>query len=190
MDSSIYRNLHPGIIVDHLEAYHFESHRAYYELHTAVHFYEKYRKFEYILTHQLDAFVFSDQLEFWCKQEYDFIGAPWFENFGRAGNKKLWAVGNSGFCLRRVESFIRALEELPKDFKTGPDDFFFGVKAPELYDWFKVPTPLMAVPFSFEVLPAYLFNLNGGELPFGCHAWPKIGVNFWKPIIESYGFSL
>ena len=27
-------------------------------------------------------------------------------------------------------------------------------------------------------------------LPFGCHAWQKVDYQYWKPIIESYGYDL
>jgi len=40
-------------------------------------FYEKFLSYNYILIYQTDAFVFRDELLYWCKQGYDYIGAPW-----------------------------------------------------------------------------------------------------------------
>lgn len=40
-------------------------------------FYARFADYEFMLVHQLDAFVFSDQLLHWCSRNYDYIGAPW-----------------------------------------------------------------------------------------------------------------
>jgi hypothetical protein len=53
---------------------------GYNRLMMSAHFYESFLSYEYILIYQLDAFVFSDQLEYWCKQGYDYIGAPWIRS--------------------------------------------------------------------------------------------------------------
>jgi len=95
-------------------------------------FYEQFLNYEYILIHQLDAFVFKDELNYWCSQGIDYVGAPWmrvkeYPNFIKAGvskglqyfarrynikkhglpSKKQFDnnVGNGGFSLRRVKVF-------------------------------------------------------------------------------------
>lgn len=40
-----------------------------------------------------------------------------------------------------------------------------------------------ALPFAFEVHPAKMYELNNYKLPFGCHAWYKLGYDFWKPFL-------
>lgn len=71
-------------------------------------FYKHFVNYDFILIHHLDAWVFSDQLDYWCNQDIDYVGAPWFE-----GKKdpvfplRFIGVGNGGFSLRRVSSFIR-----------------------------------------------------------------------------------
>ena len=70
-------------------------------------FYRRFSKFEYILIYQLDAFVFKDQLNYWCKKGYDYIGAPWFEGFHLTKTGvNIIGVGNGGFSLRRVKTHI------------------------------------------------------------------------------------
>ncbi len=70
--------------------------------------YEQFIDYQYILMYHLDALVFSDQLEAWCDKGLDFIGAPWFQT-----EHTPWAstpqVGNSGFALMNVRSFLRVL---------------------------------------------------------------------------------
>jgi hypothetical protein len=72
--------------------------------------YKRYRQYEYILFYEADAFVFRDELSGWCDKGYDYIGAPWFEGFGKAElDAPLAGVGNGGFSLRKVDSALRAL---------------------------------------------------------------------------------
>lgn len=78
-------------------------------------FYRRFEEYEYMLIYQLDAWVFCDELEFWCEQGYDYIGAPWFKNFGthEEGNK-LWRCGNGGLSLRKINKFIQCtLPDVP-----------------------------------------------------------------------------
>ena len=68
---------------------------------------------------------------------------------------------------------------------TDFEDFFWCEKIPSLCLNYKIPTSTEAVPFSFELSPAYLYNVNGNKLPFGCHAWQKYDYEtFWKDYIK------
>ena len=66
-----------------------------------------------------------------------------------------------------------------------PEDFFWGEIAPHFIDDYCVPAPKVALKFSFECNPAYLYKYNNRELPFGCHAWqlPHHRL-FWNSIME------
>jgi hypothetical protein len=51
-------------------------------------------------------------LEQWCEEDYDFIGPPWIRHKDTpyAGNSRYEGkVGNGGFSLRKVKSFLRVL---------------------------------------------------------------------------------
>lgn len=90
---------------------YFESISGYNHLMMSSIFYRTFACYQYMLIYQLDAWVFRDELDYWCGLGYDYIGAPWFENYGthEQGNK-LWAVGNGGFSLRRIQYFIDLLK--------------------------------------------------------------------------------
>jgi hypothetical protein len=60
------------------------------------------------------------------------------------------------------------------------EDFFWGMLVPAVCPFFRVPTPQEAVRFAFEVAPRVLYERNGGELPFGCHAWERFDRAFWE----------
>lgn len=112
--------------------------QAYNRLMLSKDFYQAFVEYEFMLIHQLDAFVFSDELLKWCRQGYDYIGAPWLRDRDFTSlteevvfNLKkrvatvldlkkedgvtpreiisLNEVGNGGFSLRRVAAFIRCL---------------------------------------------------------------------------------
>ena len=88
---------------------YFDSVKSYNELMLYVDFYRSFREYQYMLIYQLDAFVFEDQLEYWCNKGYDYIGAPWIK-----ANKKFHPTcGNGGFSLRKIDSFIQLLESSP-----------------------------------------------------------------------------
>jgi hypothetical protein len=105
---------------------------GYNALMLSASFYKEFLDYEYMLIHQLDAFVFDDRLSYWCNQHYDYIGAPWLKdcdhpdiiktvkstiqyyfhtryNIQKNGKPTRYQyenrVGNGGFSLRRVNKF-------------------------------------------------------------------------------------
>jgi hypothetical protein len=110
---------------------YFSSVEAYNRLMMDEKFYKQFLVYEYILIYQLDAFVFKDELKYWCTQHYDYIGAPWIKprkqnifkralsgmeyylhtryNFQKNGlptsRQRDYKVGNGGFSLRKTRIF-------------------------------------------------------------------------------------
>lgn len=70
------------------------------------------------------------------------------------------------------------------------EDYFWGAEAKHYFSWFMVPDWKMASQFSLEVQPEYFYKLNNRKLPFGCHAWWRYDLEFWKPYIEEFGYHL
>lgn len=83
----------------------------YNKLKVSQFFYHLFMNYQYLLTYELDAFVFKDDLLFWCNKGYDFIGAPWFVGYNKPTDEFL-GVGNSGFSLRNINSFKRAIRQI------------------------------------------------------------------------------
>ena len=171
-------------------------------------FYERFIQFDYILIYQLDAWVFRDELEYWCNKDYDYIGAPWimkpkynllpyrlyirliskyFKLTGKNLDRELRRnkVGNGGFSLRKVKSFYQATlkqkEKIAYNIEHGK------VKLNEDVFWavenpdFKYPHHTEAVKFAFDRNPHICLKMNNNSLPFGCHAWPSF-IKFWKTL--------
>jgi hypothetical protein len=84
---------------------------GYNKLMMSFDFYQKFRKFKYALIYQLDAYVFRDELKYWCNKGYDYVGAPW-NGMHTYNNKSVEGVGNGGFSLRKIKSSIGLLEKI------------------------------------------------------------------------------
>lgn len=111
LDVRAYQSLVPSIEFDFIPAHWLSSLRSYNRLKILPFLYERYSGYEYMLTHELDAFVFRDELEFWCDQGWDYIGAPWFDGHGNSTLSARPIPGvNSGFSLRRIATMMRTLK--------------------------------------------------------------------------------
>lgn len=106
-----------SLSVDHLFSYKFDFRvesfddlyfndiKGYNQLMLSALFYQRFLQYQYILIHQLDAFVFSDQLNDWCNQEYDYIGAPWIIGKQISPKKKLLIFLNEYFCNNNMKQY-------------------------------------------------------------------------------------
>lgn len=176
----------------------FESILAYNQLMMTAEFYKSFLAYEYILIYQLDAFVFSDKLEYFCASGYDNIGAAWplqwVVKINSANGTFRPRVGNGGFCLRNVKACFNLLEkhsDLAKSLcRQLPEDVFFAYCGMEKNSGFRTAPVNVAYKFSAEFNPARVTKKNGGELPFGCHAWHKFGADFYLKIFSSYGYEI
>lgn len=112
MNVSAYRAVVPGVVPDFVDPNWFKTIRHYNLLKVLPWLYRRYARYEYMLTYELDAWVFRDELLDWCAQGWDYIGAPWFANYSQSvPDDKPLGVGNSGFSLRNVQSALRALRQ-------------------------------------------------------------------------------
>jgi hypothetical protein len=175
---------------------------GYNRLMLSTTFYERFAAYDYLLLHQLDAFVFEDRLADWCARGYDYVGAPWIgdgwpedmpplkRRLLRAITSPRTRVGNGGFSLRRVSSFRRALHRLRPFVArwTSNEDLFWSVVARRAAG-FRIPPASEAMTFSIELEPRRCYEELGRTLPFGCHAWPRYDPAFWREVFASLGLA-
>ena len=195
-------------------------------------FYRSFTEYQYILIYHLDALVFSDQLLAWCDTGLDYIGPPWLQCEDSPWVKEA-RVGNGGFSLRKIESFLKVFRSnvywmepdeywrekyagssLPIRLLNSPrrllkcfsrfnsarlemarwhlrpdgtknEDHFWSDRAKHYVPDFKVASLEEGLRFAFEVAPRLCFKLAHGEMPFGCHAWPRYDRTFWEPHLLS-----
>jgi hypothetical protein len=91
---------------------------------------------------------------------------------------KLWVV-------TRLLQEWREMEE-PSGHNRN-NDIFWSDLAPYFHPDFKVASLEQGLRFAFEVSPRTCLEMNGGKLPFGCHAWAKYDRAFWDPFIVPDG---
>lgn len=191
----------PSLKTKSFQNYYFENIAGYNQLMISTGFYKSFSEYEYMLIYQLDAFVFKDNLQEWCRSGYDYIGAPGLEperlfKLQATDTKELAnalssqrPVLNGGLSLRRISSMIRYLKIYKLFFPkwVGNEDKLFSLDARRLAPlrlFIKLPHWETALQFAFEKSPAASFELNAQELPFGCHAWEKYDPEFWKGFIS------
>lgn len=139
LDVSVYREFDPNLQVRTFDEAYFRGIEGYNRLMLSEDFYQAFDDQEYMLIHQLDVFVFQDDLAYWCQQNYDYIGAPWLRDRDFTGwldqldftirqrvatwlNLKkedgitpreivnLNGVGNGGLSLRRIPAMLHCLK--------------------------------------------------------------------------------
>lgn len=212
LDLSAYFAEYSDFKVEFFNLSYFENIRGYNKLLLSREFYHRFRNSKYLLIYQLDAWVFRDELIYWCSKGYDYIGAPWIDInvfnwlklkiypkylyymhlfFGKG--KFLSKVGNGGFSLRKVNTFIINLHIFgfaAKNWKANEDSFYSHfVKT--FNPFFKIAPFTTALRFSFDIFPQKAYDLNNNELPLGCHAWEKESspyegnVTFWEKLINN-----
>jgi Protein of unknown function (DUF5672) len=114
-NSSFYNNHIKRANFTFLDDENFKSIATYNHMLLSEWFYKLFVDYDYILMHQLDSFVFRDELENWIKKDYSYVGAPWFtydENHNLTTN--FMGVGNGGFSLRKISHCIKVLKSTKK----------------------------------------------------------------------------
>jgi hypothetical protein len=116
-----HRATYPGLIAKRFPDRFFGSARAHGSLLLSPRFYRAFLAYEFVLIYHLDALVFSDRLAEWCDAGYDYIGAPWLlsSDTPHITEQK---VGNGGFSLRRIRSFLRVLDS--RRYFQDPDEYW------------------------------------------------------------------
>lgn len=181
---------------------YFDSLESYSRLCMTHEFYEAFCEYDYMLIYQLDAFAFSDRLMEFCEKGYDFIGAPAPSS---AWKGIPYNIGNGGFSLRKVSSFLRITSQMTGILNDFVSDFGDVINDDSIYNmedcifgycgWrkdidFNVPSLDEAFDFSIE------FNINGifkelsSHIPFGCHRWHTYRFNQWWELIKKYGYEI
>lgn len=193
---------HPTMSTISFDDIYFENVAGYNRLLMSEDFYEAFARFEYILIHQLDAFIFRDDLEAWCRKGYDYIGAPHVTQGhvklrGRRNQRLALrkVLMNGGFSLRKTSACRRFLWIFKRFYGTwhGNEDGLFSLHYPRLYlgsAFLTLPTWEAALPFAFEKHPAQCYQLNQHHLPLGCHAWERYDLEFWRPFFRECGYEI
>ncbi len=113
-------------------------------------------------------------------------GAWWLDQFCHAA--PAWLVAGMEWIQARLPGFkllkrvIREWHEMNDPGAHGRNnDLFWSDKAVRYMPEFKVASLEQGLRFAFEAAPRTCFEMNGGHMPFGCHAWERFDREFWTP---------
>jgi hypothetical protein len=197
LDAAYYVNRYPQVRFEWFPSDYFRSVDDYSRLLVTQSFYDRFEAFEFVLLVQPDAIVLRDDLDFWSRQPFDYIGAPWpkgleflikRDQFAGARSRLIKVtVGNGGFSLRRVAKCVALLKEFPESVQAftsagANEDAFFSLMGALSKD-FIIPNEITASRFSMELQPEYYYAVNGGRYPMGVHAWWLVQPHFWAACV-------
>lgn len=104
------------------------------------------------------------------------------------------ATASSIARLERIQNlfpFSIIVRRLLKEWRETEDpvpnnrnnDVFWSDLASYFLPDFKVASLEDGLRFAFEVSPRLCLEMNGGKMPFGCHAWARYDRAFWEPFL-------
>jgi hypothetical protein len=204
LDTSYYRLRYPQCQFESFPADYFRSVDDYTRLLLTHGFYRRFDVFEFILLVQPDAIVLRDELDFWTRQPFDYIGAPWPKGVellikrdrfrGDLARQIKVYVGNGGFSLRRVKKCLLLLDEFPESvmdfsYAGANEDVFFSLMG-SLSGDFIIPNEIAASRFAMEFQPDYYYAVNGNRYPMGVHAWWLVQPHFWASCVPPLAVAL
>ncbi len=104
----------------------------------------------------------------------------WARNHGH----RSW-LGRMTKLPHRLAYHIVRLNGVTRDVATYGDneDKFWSKRGPHYDPEFRVAPADVALRFAFETEPRACYELNGRQLPFGCHGWNRYDRSFWEQFL-------
>ena len=91
---------------------------AYNKLMISPFIFDKLSLYSHILIHEPDAIVLKNDLPYWCEQNFDYIGAPWFAS-DVTDDLELKATGNFGLSLISTKTVNTLFVDNPRWFSVS-----------------------------------------------------------------------
>ncbi len=165
----------------YFKTFSFKNRNEYSNMCLNYRFYEMFNNYKYMLICQTDAYIFNNELLYWCNKGYDYIGAlglfteiypklkgNWGdENVGNIYDYKYFVM-NGGFSLRNIQSMYNLCynhKDKLKNETFNEDCVIFWNYKNEL----NIPSLEEAIKFSAENQTYAFYPKYYNKLPFGCH---------------------
>lgn len=178
LDTGLYRYCFPEI---RFKSFCFKNRQQYSNMCLDYRFYDMLKEYEYVLICQTDAYVFKDELSYWCSREYDYIGALGlfikitYPYIGKWDDKDVGDIHsyphivlNGGFSLRKVQAMYDLCFKHKDIFskETFNEDCVICWRH---WDELNMPPLEECIKFSAENQTYAFYPEYYDELPFGCH---------------------
>jgi hypothetical protein len=131
LDLTIYKNILPNAKELRVDPKWMASIEAYNRMMISPFIYKAIKDYSHVLIHEPDAIVLSDELDYWCSQDYDYIGAPWFQGHNSAlPDASLIGVGNFGLSLLNISKALNIMTSKKRwyPYKSVFQDLLYGLK--------------------------------------------------------------
>lgn len=181
-----YEMFYPGIKRIKFKREFFNSSADYSRLLLSYNFYKRFAYYDYIQIYQLDGYIFNDNIEYWCNQDYDFIGGPIWNSHHVWENTP--CIGNGGVSLRKTSTFLelfnpdgefyKMYNKLFNNIPYGNEDYFICKILNNKYD-LNLPTVDVAKSYSWDLDVDIADKSCNGNLPDFCHALHR-NIHYWK----------
>lgn len=103
VSTKAYEAIFPSLQILRVAPEKMSSISAYNKFMISPYIFNVLQSYTHVLIHEPDAIVLKDDLQFWCEQDFDYIGAPWFSS--EAPNEfNLKATGNYGLSLFKIKT--------------------------------------------------------------------------------------
>jgi hypothetical protein len=108
LDLGAYRELLPSASDLRVKPQWMASIKAYNQMMISPLVFNALAGFTHMILHEPDAIVLRDEIDYWCSQPFDYIGAPWFQGWkDPTPDAPTIGVGNSGFSFYRLATSRR-----------------------------------------------------------------------------------
>jgi hypothetical protein len=191
MDVKNYLCILDKATVSRFDDSYFESTKTYSKLCESHELYEIFKDYDYMYIYQTDCYLLTDQLQYWVDNfNYDYIGGPIVA--GNSGWRTVPFVGNGGFSLRKVSTFLyitdeeflakhkaeidKANEEENGDYNTY-EDLYFAQLIPDIWPDFSKASVGVAAKFAWDRNQDAMFN-KYKKLPMCLHGYDRFAGLF------------
>lgn len=215
LDTTWYEDYCRGKATVVFERFEWSGYKAFNDMMIAPEFYHRFLAYKYMLISHLDAFMFRDELAYWCGAGYDYIGSvlyngtgwnqpsTWLRRVTGFTTPEYYACG--GFALKNVSAFYRvtktfksyiALYNIVQRMRHKSavvfDDLFVSRHFPKLSSTFRMAPKSVAERFGAACMTmdaaGLPFDLNDDKsLPFGVHGWIQ-GRELWADVVRRHGY--
>lgn len=192
-----YNELFSTAKIEYFDKHFFDNTATYSQLCLSYDFYNRFNTYKYMYIYQTDCYLVTDLLETFCDLNFDYIGSPilstdcGWPTVKQINGENVYCpvIGNGGFSLRKIETFLYILHPDGKFVKqTNFNDIFKDIAFEDLFICVNIPqyTPLniatyeIGLLFSWDMSVDVIYDLwNNKRFPMAIHAWDK-NIRFWK----------
>lgn len=115
IDVRAYIAIDPELKLKPVDPQWLASIEQYNKMKVSEAFYQLFSSYQFMMTYEPDAYIFTDKLEVNNAFAFDYIGAPFFEGYWAAKPGARFIEGcNSGFSVRNIQSCLKALRSMRK----------------------------------------------------------------------------